>query len=108
MTKQLTGEHQLQLENIKKMTASIGAKESSFLKVELLFYEAMDIARLYGNDVEENKLLAALKRLQANAYSDTKVLLKKSSQQEQVIRRFISQFKAILSSGSKNLFYTPA
>ena len=106
MTKELSQEHKQSFEEIKKKLTVIGSKESNFLKVELLFYEAMEIARTYGGDLDENKLLAALKQLQTNQYQDTKTVFKKSSQREQVIRRFISQFKNILSAGLKNQFFT--
>lgn len=107
MTKEITHEHKHYFEEIKKRLTTIGAKECNFLKVELLFYEAMEIARAYGNDLHENKLLAALKQLQAHQYQDTKTVFKKSSQREQVIRRFISRFKNVLSASIKNLFYSP-
>lgn len=107
MTKELSYKDKQQFEEIKRRLSIIGFKEANFLKIELLFYEAMEIARVYGNDSQENKLLAALKQLQANQYQNTKNLFKKSSQREQVIRRFITGFKTVLSAGIKNLFITP-
>ena len=107
MTKEITYEHRQNLEEIKKRLSVIGFKEANFLKIELLFYEAMEIARAYGNDIHENKLLSALKQLQAHQYQDTKNFFKKSSQREQVIRRFITGFKIILSAGIKNMFFSP-
>ena len=107
MTKELTYEDKLHLEEIRKKLSIIGFKEANFLKIELLFYEAMELARNYGSDMMENKLLYALKQLQVNQYQDTKSFFKKSSQREQVIRRFITGFKSVLSSGVKNMFCTP-
>ncbi|MGZ5287814.1 MAG: hypothetical protein ACXWB9_11535, partial [Flavisolibacter sp.] len=79
----------------------LGSRESSFVAVELLFYEAITIARSYGNDPEQNQLLYALKELESGAYNDTKAHFKKSNQRETVIRRFIVQLKNILNSGIK-------
>ena len=107
MTKELTYEDKQHLEEIKKKLSVIGFKEANFLKIELLFYDAMEIARAYGSDLHENKLLHALKQLQVNQYQDTKSYFKKSSQREQVIRRFITGFKTVLSTGIKNMFFTP-
>lgn len=104
MTKQITPDHKHQFDEIKKRLTIIGSKEGNFLKVELLFYEAISIARTYGDDVEENKLLAALKQLQVNQFQDTKAFFKKNTQREQVIRRFVSQLKLILSAACKNQF----
>lgn len=85
----------------------IGAKEGNFVRVELLFYEAIAIARAYGNDAADNALLAAFKQLQAEEYQQTKALFKKSVQRERVIRRFISRFKNVLTAGIKNTFLQP-
>jgi hypothetical protein len=103
MTKEMNHQHRQQLEEMKRQLSIIGFKESNFLKIELLFYDAIEIARAYGNDLNENKLLARLKELQANEYQNTKHLFKKSSQREQVIRRFITGFRSALSAGIKTL-----
>lgn len=99
--------HKQQFESIRKNLTNIGAKESNFIKIELLFYQTISIAREYGNDVADNGLLAALKRVQADEYEQTKVLFKKSAQRERVIRRFISSFKTVLTAGIKNTFPQP-
>ena len=95
-------EQQQRLEGLRKRLLSIDAKESNFLKVELLFYEALEAARMTGDDPDSNKLLDALKQLQAGIYQDTKKLYKKSSQREQVIRRFMTQLKSIITTAIKN------
>jgi hypothetical protein len=97
MTLILTDTHKKRLEEIRKEVSLIGSKESSFLKVELLFYEALSIAREYGSDARENPLLEDLKRVQESVYEKTNELYKKSSQRELSIRRFIVQFKKVLS-----------
>lgn len=102
MTSNITEEHKRIFEETKKNLTTIGAKESSFIKIELLFYDAIHIARSYGENVEENELLAALKQLQNNAYSETKIRYKKSTQQERIIKRFINQLKMILTASCKN------
>jgi len=104
MSKEISIEHKHRFEEIKKRLSEIGFREANFLKIELLFYEAIEIARSYSDDVNENKLLAALKQLQANEYADTKKLYKKSSQREQVIRSFINLLKKALSAAIKNSF----
>jgi|SRR6476660_5828344 len=103
MTNELNHQHSQRLEEMKRQLSIIGFKESNFLKIELLFYDAIEIARAYGNDPHENKLLATLKDLQANEYQNTKSHFKKSSQREQVIRRFITGFRTALSAGIKTL-----
>lgn len=104
MTSTISPEHKLLFEETKKNLSSIGAKETNFLKVELMFYNVMGIARTYGEDPETNNLLGALKKLQMNEYQQTKTLFKKSVQRERVIRRFMNQLKGILSSGCKNQY----
>ncbi len=94
-------EHKERFEEMRKKLLVLGSRESSFLAVELLFYEAITIARSYGNDPEQNQLLYALKQLESGAYHDTKAHFKKSNQRETVIRRFIVQLKNILNSGIK-------
>ena len=90
------------LEKIKKQLTAVGSKEANFLKIELLFYEAMETAREYGKDSKQNNLLDVLKDLQAGQYQETKQLFKKSSQREQVIKKFINRFKTVLSLAIKN------
>jgi len=97
MTLKITDSHKKRLEEIRKELGLLGSKESAFLKVELLFYEALAIAREYGNDARENSLLDDLKRVQESVYEKTNELYKKSSQREVSIRRFIVQFKKALS-----------
>jgi hypothetical protein len=68
MKNHLSIEHKLLFGEMKKSLSVFGARESNFINVELLFYKAVAVAREYGQDVEENRLLAALKDLQANQY----------------------------------------
>lgn len=89
-------------EEIRKSLTELGPKESSFIRVEQLFYEAINISRNYGNDVATNKLLSLFKNLEAEHYQNTKAHFRKSSQREQVIKRFINQFKIVLAIGIKD------
>jgi hypothetical protein len=89
-------------EEIRKNLTELGSKESAFIRVEQLFYEAINISRNYGNDVSTNKLLSLFKELEADHYQATKAHFKKSSQREHVIKRFINQFKIVLAMGIKD------
>jgi hypothetical protein len=90
-----------QLNDIRKKLSLLGCKESSFITVELLFYESLTISRVYGDDPSGNELLAALKNLERNQYKDAKELFRKSTQKELAIRRFMVQLKIVLAWGSK-------
>ena len=107
MKQSLSPVHKKKFEEIKRNLTTIGAKESTFIKIELLFYDALSVAREYGDDVAENGLLAALKGLQANQYRDTKALFNKSVQRERVIRRFIGSLKEVLTAATRNVFFYP-
>jgi predicted ribonuclease YlaK len=107
MKHSISVEHKRQFEEIKRGLATIGAKEGNFIKIELLFYEAISVAREYGDDVDDNRLLAALKQLQQNQYQETKALFNKSIQRERVIRRFIGSFRTVLTAGIRDAFFQP-
>ena len=100
----LSNIHKSRFDEIKKKLSLLGCKESSFISIELLFYEAINISRTYSDDPTENKLLSALKQLQADQYHSAKELFRKSSQKEQAIRRFNVQFKNVLSLGIKDFY----
>jgi hypothetical protein len=85
------------LEEIRKTLSILGCKEGTFLKVELLFYEALTIAKGYGENVQFNKLLASLRDVQSGVYQATKEVCKTSSQKERLIRKFVVQFKKAIS-----------
>lgn len=107
MKKAITVEHKHQFEEMKKSLATIGAKEGNFIKVELVFYNAMTVARSYGDDERENGLLAAFKQLQSNQYQQTKAFFKKSTQRESVIRRFSNSLKSVLTAAIRNEYFQP-
>ena len=94
---QLTAEHVHRFEEIKRNLSLLGPRESAFVKVELLFFEALSIAREYGEDPSENSLLAALKEVQNDQYLKTKEATKKVNQREIHIKKFIVKLKRVLS-----------
>jgi hypothetical protein len=97
MITSISTSHKQRFEEIKKSLQLLGCKESHFVKIELLFFEALSISRTYGDDPQQNALLTALKGLQHNQYEKTKVVTKKASQRESSIRRFVVGFKKVLS-----------
>jgi hypothetical protein len=94
----ITSYDKKRFEEIRKNLQQIGCKEGSFLKIELLFYEALSISRGYGNNPDQNSLLAALKKLEAEAYEKANEKFRKQRQRETCIKRFIVQFKNVLAS----------
>ncbi len=77
--------------------------ESHFSEIENLFFELISIGRTYGNDLEDNKFLADLKRLETNEYKvvQDKTLTKKN--RETMIRRLKNSIKQILQIWLKQL-----
>ena len=75
----ITVDHKKRFDEIKKRLTELGHKESSFVQVELLFYEVLSIAKGYGDDQKDNFLLYDMRRLQGDAYQNTKQLFKKNT-----------------------------
>lgn len=94
----ISAAHCQRLEEIRKKLQSLGHKEGQFLKIELLFFEVLNISRTYGEDPEQNDLLAALKNLQHDQYEKTKVATRKAGERESSIRRFVVGLRKILSA----------
>lgn len=90
--------HKSRLDEIRRNLDLLGCKEGAFLKVELLFYEALSIAKSYGNDLQTNDLLTALRNVQTDAYEKTKEVCRTSQQKERLIRQFIVHFKKAIAS----------
>lgn len=97
MTMSISVSHKSRFEEIRKALAILGCREASFLKVQLLFFEALTISRNYGEDPQENVLLAELKKVQNDQFEKTKEVTSKSRQREVRIRQFIVQFRRSLS-----------
>jgi hypothetical protein len=89
--------HRRRFEEIRKSLQELGNKEAVFVKIELLFFEVLSIAKTYGEDLEQNSLLAALKNLQHDQYEKTKIATKKASERELAIRRFTVGLRKVLS-----------
>ena len=86
------------MKEMRRLLTAAGNKESAFIKVEMLFYEALEISRSYGNDPASNELLSRLKELQMKEYENTKLHYKKSSQREKAIQQFTHRLKNILAN----------
>lgn len=89
--------HKQRFDEMKKKMTVIGNKESGFTQIELLFYEALSISRMYGDDLSKNGLLAELKKIQSDQYQKTKEPTHKSRRRELTIRHFITRLKTALS-----------
>lgn len=97
MTTVISTPHRRRLEEIRRTVGLLGCKESNFIRVELLFFEVLDLSREYGTETATNPLLADLLKLQEDQYEKTKAPTARRTQKEIVIRHFISGFKRILS-----------
>lgn len=93
----LTQVHSKRLREITEKLKSNGQHESAFTSVEILFYEAIAIARNYGDESTGNTLLQELKYLESNQYQSTQGIFPKSSRREQKIKSFITQLVRLLS-----------
>lgn len=85
------------LDAIRKDLGILGSRESTFLRVELLFYEALTLAKNYGENAQMNTLLGELRKVQAGAHEKTKEICRTSVQKERLIHQFIVQFKKAIS-----------
>lgn len=93
----LSSQHRQRFAEIRKNLDAIGSHEGAFVKIELLFFEALNLARQYGDALDENALLAELKRLHGEPYEKIQGHFKKRSQKELRIRQFIAAFKRVIS-----------
>lgn len=92
------------MEEIRKKLQLLGCKESQFLKIEMLFFEVIDISKSYGENVGENNLLAALKNVQHDQYQKTQTVTRKPAERELFIRKFVITLRKILSNTNKLVF----
>ena len=97
MTVSISHTDRLRFEEIRKSLQELGYKEGNFVKVELLFFEVLSIAKTYGEDPEQNSLVAALKNLQYEQYEKTKLATRKATERESAIRRFVVALRRVLS-----------
>lgn len=97
MTTSISNIHRRRFEEIRKSLQELGYKESVFIKIELLFFEVLGIAKAYGENREDNSLLTRLKNLQHDQYEKTKIATRKAGERESAIRRFIVGLRKALS-----------
>ncbi len=93
--------HKERVKEIFTKLTNTKSDESHFSEIENLFFEVISIVRIYGNNLDDNKFLADLKKLEANEYMlilDRK-LTKKN--RETGIRRLKNSIKQILQKWLK-------
>jgi hypothetical protein len=101
MAMEISAAHKIRFDEIRKKLSLLGSKESTFVAVELLFYELLTIARSYGNESSENQLLEQLKVLEGNEYKKTQLKYQKGSHREKAIRQFVNLLKHLLADWTK-------
>jgi hypothetical protein len=97
MVLSISSSHKKRFEEIKRNLPLIGYKEDSFSRIELLFFEVLTISRSYGEDPDQNPLLAELKRVHTTEYKRTTEATRKSRQREVNIKHFVMRFKKLLA-----------
>jgi hypothetical protein len=95
-------DHKKKIADVIGKLRAIPGDESSFIRLEILFYDVLTLARTYGEDVNENGLLAGLKRIQGNEYKHAQEKFNKSRQRVLVIKKFRIAFKKEVSLWSKS------
>ncbi len=98
---EISAAHKTRFDEIRKKLSLLGSKESTFITVELLFYELLTIARSYSKEAEENQLLDQLKTLEVNEYKKTQLKYQKGSHREKAIRQFVNHLKQLLTEWTK-------
>jgi hypothetical protein len=85
------------LQDIYRQLVPMSACESAFTGMENLFYRTLQLARNYGSDQGENKLLKDLIEVKESVYSETQKQYSKSRQRELTIFHFKAAFKKKLA-----------
>jgi len=85
------------LQSIYHQLVPMSTRESDFTSMENLFYRTLQLARNYGPDQGENRLLKDFIELKENVYCETQKQFSKSRQRELTISHFKSAFKKKLS-----------
>jgi hypothetical protein len=93
--------HKRSIDDAIRRIRSISVNEGSFIQLELLYYNLLSIAREYGNDMDENNMLAGLKHIEYNEYKHAQEWFKSSSQKVVAIQKFRLAIKKELSSWVK-------
>lgn len=89
------------LKTIYRQLVPMPTRESSFVGMENLFYSALQLARNYGSDVEQNGLLKDFIEVKENVYKETQKQFSKSRQKEITIFHFKTAFKKKLGAWIK-------
>jgi predicted DNA-binding ribbon-helix-helix protein len=97
----LSDEHIKRLKDVLGSIRITPCDESSFLRLELLFYDVLSIARAYGDEWEANNMLAALKHIQAREYKHANEKFPKSRQRMVAIKKFRTALKKEVSFWTK-------
>lgn len=85
------------LQTIYQQLVPISTRERDFTNMENLFYRTLQLARNYGTDQGENRLLKDFIEVKESVYSETQKQFAKSRQRELTISHFKTAFKKKLS-----------
>ena len=85
------------LQTIYRQLVPMPTSESNFIGMENLFYTALQLARNYGSDQEQNLLLKDFIEIKEKVYSETQKQYSKSRQKEITIFHFKAAFKKKLA-----------
>lgn len=97
----LTLDDKQTLQAIYQKLAPMSTRESAFTGMENLFYRALQLARNYGGDQGENRLLRDFMEVKETVYSETQKPYSKSRQRELSIFHFKTAFKKKLAQWIK-------
>lgn len=97
----LTLDDKQTLQTIYQRLAPMSTSESAFTSMENLFYTALQLARNYGSDQQENLLLRDFIEVKETVYSETQKHYSKSRQRELSIGHFKTAFKKKLAQWIK-------
>lgn len=89
------------LKTIYRQLVPMSTSESSFIGMENLFYSALQLARNYGSDEEQNQLLKGFIEIKERVYRETQKPFTKKRQREVTIFHFKTAFRKKLGTWIK-------
>lgn len=89
------------LKTIYNQLVPMSTSESNFTGMENLFYSALQLARNYGSNQEQNLLLKDFIEVKENVYNETQKPYHKKRQRELTIFHFKTAFKKKLGTWIK-------
>lgn len=89
------------LKTIYRQLLPMPTREGCFTGMENLFYSALQLARNYGSDQEQNGLLKDFIEVKETSYSETQKPFHKQRQRELTIFHFKTAFKKKLGTWIK-------